>query len=140
MTNECVFYCTPSAILRGLPYNANIDAALDRIDRLRCQGKVRVVKASDNKLLASYLQASTPSVEKKYSIQQAFGNLHHPGFLFGRGVPALIVQSTSGTMAVDIFPHKKLERIVTVHEALSELFPNKETDLSHALFDAPAMH
>jgi hypothetical protein len=82
------------------------------------------VKLREDEIQEVYLRAIAPSVEKKYSIQQAFGNLHHPGFLFGRGVPALIVQSTSGTMAEDIFPHKKLERIVTIHDALSRLFPN----------------
>jgi hypothetical protein len=121
---ECVFYCAPSQILRGLPYNADIDAALDRIEDLRRQGKVQVVKLKEDEIQDVYLRAIAPSVEKKYSIQQVFGNLHHPGFLFGRGVPALIVQSASGTTVEDVFPHKESGRIVTIHEALSRLFPN----------------
>ena len=124
MTNECVFYCAPSQILRGLPHNADIDAALDRIEDLRRQGKVRVVKLKEDEIQEVYLRAIAPSVEKKYSIQQVFGNRHHPGFLFGRGVPALIFQSASGITAEDVFPHKESGRIVTIHEALSRLFPN----------------
>jgi hypothetical protein len=123
MTNECVLYCTASQILRGLPSNADIDAALERIEELRREGTVRVVKLREDEVHSAYVRATAPSVEKQYSSQLVFGSLHHPGFLFGRGVPALIVQSASGTIA-DIFPHRKSGRIVTIYEALSRLFPN----------------
>jgi|ERR1700730_270025 len=124
MTNECVFYCTRSAILRGLPCNADIDAALDRIEDLRREGKVQVVELRDDEVQAVYLRATTPSVMKKYPIRQVFGSRKHSASQFARGVPALVVQSASGTMAEDVFPHKESERIVTIHEALSRLFPN----------------
>jgi hypothetical protein len=136
MTNEHVFYCTPSQILRALPCNADIDAALERIEELRREGRVRVVKLREDEIHNAYVRATAPSVEKKYSSQLVFGSLHHPGFLFGRGVPALIVQSASGTIA-DIFPHRESGRIVTIHEALSRLFPSKVTDLEMAFIRGP---
>ena len=124
MTNDCVFYCTRSAIVRALECNADIDAALDRIEELRRQGKVRVVELTDDEVQTAYLRATTPSVKKQYHIRQVFGSRQHSASLFARGVPALVVQSASGTMAEDVFPHKESERIVTIHEALSRLFPN----------------
>ena len=136
MTNECVLYCTASQILRGLPSNADIDAALERIEGLRREGRVRVVKLREDEILSAYARATAPSVEKKYSSQLVFGSLHHPGFLFGRGVPALIVQSASGDMAEEVFPHNESGRIVTIHEALSRLFPTEATDLEMALSGA----
>ncbi len=122
MTEEFVFYCTPSAILRGHPCNADIDSALGKIEDLRRQGKVRVVEPSDDEVQAAYIGAIAPSVRKKYPIRQVFGSRRQSGFLFGRGVPALVVQSASGTIAEDVFPHKESERIVTINEALSRLF------------------
>ena len=124
MTNKCVFYCTRSAIVRALECNADIDVALNRIEELRRQGKVRVVELNDDEVQTAYLRATTPSVKKKYPIRQVFGSRHHSASMFARGVPALIVQSESGTMAEDIFPHKESQRVVTIHEALSGLFPN----------------
>ena len=131
MTNECVFYCTASQILRRLPCNADIDFALARIEDLRRQGKLWVAKPREDEVHEVYVRAGALSVEKKYSTRLVFGSLHHPSFLFGRGVPALIVHSASGTMS-DIFPHWESGRIVTIHEALSRLFPNKVTDLEMA--------
>ena len=49
VTNEYVFNCTPSQILRALPINADIDAALERIEELRREGRVRVVKLREVK-------------------------------------------------------------------------------------------
>jgi len=131
MTNEYIVYCNSSQILRGLPCNADIDAALERIEELRRKAKVRVVKLGENETHVAYVRATGPSVEKKYSIQLVFGSLHHPSFLFGRGVPALIAQSASGTTA-DIFPHKDSERIVIIQEGLTRLFPNKVPELEMA--------
>jgi hypothetical protein len=132
MANEYRFYCTPSQILRALPSNSDIDATLERIEELRREGTVRVVKLREDEVHSAYVRATAPSVEKKYSSQLVFGSLHHPGFLFGRGVPALIVQSASGAMVEEVFPHKESGRIVTIHEALCQLFPKQVRDLEVA--------
>lgn len=123
MTNEYVFYCTPSGILRGHPCNDDIDTALGKIEDLRRQGKVRVVELSDEEVQAAYIAAIGASIRKKYPIRQVFGSLNHSGSLFAREVPALFVQSASGTMTEDVFPHKESGRVVTINEALSRLFP-----------------
>ena|ERR1700674_2995097 len=119
---EYVFYCSPSAILREHPCNAGIGEALERIEDLRRQGmKIEIVDTAqmgENEVQNAYMKVITPSVMKKYSIRQVFGSQRQAGFMFGRGVPALAVQTESGQM-VDVFPHKESERIVTIHEFLS---------------------
>jgi len=126
MDQEHVFYCTPSAILRELACNAGIDEALERIENLRRRGlKVRVVdmtQVSEHEIQSVYISATTPpSVMKKYRIRQVFGSRRQSGFLFGRGVPALVVQTPSGEMAEDVFPHEESGRIVTINEFLSRI-------------------
>jgi hypothetical protein len=126
MNQEYVFYHTPSAILRELPCNAGIDEALERIENLRRRGlNVRVLdmmQMSEHEIWSAYIRdAMPPSVMKRYPIRQIFGSRRQSGFLFGRGVPALIVQAPSGEMAEDVFPHEESGRIVTINQFLSRL-------------------
>ena len=125
MDQEYVFYCDPSVILRGLPCNAGIDEARKRIEDLCRHGvKIRVVdtaQMSDQERWTAYMGVIAPSVMKKYPIRQVFGSRRQSGFMFGRGVPALVVQTPPGEMAEDVFPHEESGRIVTINESLSRL-------------------
>lgn len=120
-----VFYCDRSAILRGLPCNAGIEEALKGIEDLRRHGvKVRIVdtaQISTDELQTAYMGIITPSVMKKYPIRQIFGSRRQSGFMFGRGVPALVVYGPSSTVQEDVFPHEESGRIVTINEILSRL-------------------
>ena len=115
-------YCDRTAILKGLPCNARIDEVLARIEELRSQGVdlkvVDTARMSEQEIQADYMRAIQPSVRKKYSVRQTFGSLNRPAWLFGRAVPALVVQEPSGEIA-DVFPHNESGKIVTIHDALN---------------------
>jgi hypothetical protein len=124
MKKELVVYCDRAAILRSIPCNDGIDKALERLEELRSRGiDVKVVdtaRLSDQEIQANYFRAIQPSVRKKYSVRQIFGSRSRSGWLFGRAVPALLVQEPSGKAVADVFPHKELGRIVTIHDALND--------------------
>ncbi len=121
-------YCDRAAILRGVPCNDGIDKALERIEQLRAQGSdVQVVdtgRMSDEEIQANYFRAIQPSVRKKYSVRQIFGSRSRSGWLFGRAVPALVVQEPSGGAVADVFPHNESGRIVTIQDALNRVNPS----------------
>ena len=123
---EYVLYCDRSAILKEHPCNVGIYEALERAEDLRKQGwKIRAADTAQmtaDERYAAYLRAMTPAVKNKNPIRQVFGSRKQSGFMFGLGVPALIVQAPSGAV-VDVFPHKESDRIVTINEFLSSLPP-----------------
>jgi hypothetical protein len=120
-------YCDRAAILRGVPCNEGIDRALERIEELRAQGiDVQVVDTShmsEQEIQADYIRVIQPSVRKKHSVRQIFGSRGRSGWLFGRAVPALVVQGPSGEVA-DVFPHNESGKIVTIHDALNVAKPS----------------
>jgi len=121
---EYVLYCNRSAILKEHPYNSGIYEALERADDLCRQGwKVRTVdtaQLSEDERYAVYARATTPAMKNKNSIRQVFGSRKHSAFMFGLGVPALLVKTSTGEV-VDVFPHQESERIVTINDFLSGL-------------------
>src|SRR5258708_7604801 len=128
MKSELVLYCDRSAILRGIPCNDGIDKALERLEELRSQGiDVKVVdtaRMSEQELWANYFRATEPSIRKKDSVRQTFGSRKRPAWLFGRGVPALLIQDSSGQGIADVFPHNESGKIVTIHDALNRANPS----------------
>ncbi len=120
-------YCDRTAILKGLPCNARIDEVLARIEELRSQGVdlkvVDTARMSEQEIQADYMRAIQPSVRKKYSVRQTFGSRSRSGWLFGRGVPALVIQDPSGNAVADVFPHNESGKIVTIHDALNAANP-----------------
>jgi hypothetical protein len=116
-------YCDRSAILKGIPCNDGIDKALERLEGLRAQGNdVQVVDTghmSEEEIQTKYFRAIQPTARGKYSVRQIFGSLSRSGWLFGRGVPALVIQNPSGEGVADVFPHNESGRIVTILDALN---------------------
>src|SRR5260370_37758727 len=123
MKNELVLYCDRAAILRELPCNDGIDKVLERLEEFRSRGiDVKVVETarmSEQEIQANYFRAIEPSIRKKYSVRQTFGSRSRPAWLFGRAVPALLVQDSSGQGLADVFPHNESGTIVTIHDALN---------------------
>lgn len=114
-------YCDRAAILREIPCNDGIDKALERLEEFRAQGfDVQVVdtsRMSKEEIQDNYFRAIQPSIQKKYSVRQIFGSRSHSGWLFGRAVPALVVQESQGV--ADVFPHSESGKILTVNVALN---------------------
>ena len=123
MKNELVLYCDRAAILRGLACNDGIDEVLERLEEFRSRGidmqVVDTARMSEQEIWADYIRAIQPSVRKKYSVRQTFGSHKHSGSFFGRGVPALVIQDSSGQGVADVFPHNESGKIVTIHDALN---------------------
>ena len=76
---------------------------------------------SDEELYSAYSEACAPSVYKKFRIRQIFGSRRHSGWLFGKGVPALLVYEGSQEYPVDIYPHEERGRIITIKEYVEKL-------------------
>jgi hypothetical protein len=112
-----LLYCVPGAILQDLPCNAGIESALAQIEELRRQGTpvefVDSNRLAPDELQSRYIAAILPSVLKKYRVRQVFGSRRRAGWLFGRGVPALVVLGPSG-VAEDIYPHESGGRFLTI--------------------------
>lgn len=119
-----LLYLAPSAVLRELPCNAGIDAATAQAEELRRRGfAVEVVDTSgmgSGDLQGQYIQAIAPSVVKKYRVRQVFGSRRRAGWLFGRGVPALVVIGPSGA-AEDVYPHERAGKLVSISDFFESL-------------------
>ena len=87
--------------------------------------RVDTAKLSDEELYEVYMQAVIPSVRKKFGIRRVFGSRKRSGYLFGKGVPALLVYDHEGEYPVDVYPHKEVGRIITIEEFLQELLTRR---------------
>src|SRR5713101_2588691 len=105
-----LLYHAPAAVLRELACNAGIELALARAEELRRRGiPVELVDTSGmgpGELQGRYIEAIGASVVKKYRVRQVFGSRRRAGWLFGRGVPGLVVVGPSGTVE-DLYPHER---------------------------------
>jgi len=124
---RAVLYYSPAATLTGLECNKGIDKVLKHREDFRRQGIdlqfVDTTTMTDHERQTEYMRAVQPSVLKKYRIRQVFGSRRNAGFMFGRGVPALLVHGSSSGAAEDVFPHEESGRLVTINEFLSRLTP-----------------
>jgi hypothetical protein len=80
--------------------------------------RIDVSQMSDDELMDLYLAEAIPAaVRSKKRIRQVFGSRRHPGWLFGRKVPALIV--CEGGRALEVYPHEDVGfRTVTIMQFL----------------------
>ena len=119
-----LFYHAPAAVLRELACDARIDIALARVEELRRRGiPVELVDTSGiepGELQGRYIEAIGASVVKKYRVRQVFGSRRRAGWLFGRGVPGLVVVGPSGTVE-DLYPHEGAGKLVTISDFFDSL-------------------
>lgn len=122
---RAVLYHSPAATLGSLECNKGIDKVLKHLEDFRRQGidfqVVDTTTMPEHERQTEYIRAVLPSVLKKYRIRQVFGSRRNAGFMFGRGVPALVVYGPSSTVPEDVFPHEESGRMVTINESLSRL-------------------
>jgi hypothetical protein len=114
-----------SSIFDTVPQNKDVRDVLEHIDDFRKDGapieKRNTAKMSATDLEHAYIRAILPSVYRKYRVRQMFGSRRQAGLFFGRGVQALLITDTTNQTPGDIYPHEQADRVVTIHDFLSEL-------------------
>jgi len=120
-------YYRAGKILAEMPQNAGFEPGpiQNLLQRLEARGHsfeiIGCGDLTDEQVMSRYIEeAVVPSVYKKFRIRQVFGSRRHSGWLFGSGVPALIVYE--GGKSIDVYPHEDLSgRTVTIEEFLESL-------------------
>ncbi|MFC2003438.1 hypothetical protein ACFLV4_05800 [Chloroflexota bacterium] len=80
---------------------------------------------SEGQIQKAYLDAVVPSVFKKFGIRRVFGSRRRSGWLFGRGVPALLVYEEGEQYPSDVYPHDEGQgKVKTIREFLYDLQTN----------------
>ena len=87
---------------------------------------VDAMTVPDDELMNLYLEATLATARRKYRVRQVFGSKRHAGFLFGRGVPALLVYEPGKPYPVDVYPHRRGTRTVTIRAFLKDLLDSLE--------------
>lgn len=102
-------------------------SSLDRLEKtnVHCL-KVDVSKMTDEEIGRIYIEATIPSVYKKYRIRQVFGSRRSSGWLFGKHVPALLVYEDGAKYPSDIYPHDDHGKEDTIEEFLDSLLEGKD--------------
>jgi hypothetical protein len=114
-----VLYFNRAELSTGMDCNKGIEAVLAEAQKFGLE-LVETSKMPAEELRNEYGRAIIPSVWKKYRIRQIFGSRRHSGFMFGRNVPALLIENDAqGTFPEDVYPHEKDGRIVTIYEFLT---------------------
>ena len=105
-----------------LPCNRGFDRAMQLLKKMKVSFEiVDTSQLPDDELYNAYSDACTPSVYRKFRIRQIFGSRRHSGWLFGKGVPALLVYEGSQEYPVDVYPHEERGRIITIREYVEKL-------------------
>src|SRR5713226_6993917 len=119
-----LLYYSAGEVLRDLPSNTGIETAVARAEELRRRGIPVEVMDTDEmgpgELQGRYIEAIGASVVKKYRVRQVFGSRRRAGWLFGRGVPGLVVVGPSGTVE-DLYPHEGAGKLVTISDFFDSL-------------------
>ena len=104
-----------------------IQAILRRLEGLGVAWEtVDTMTISDEELTNLYIEATLPTARTKYRVRQVFGSKRHAGFLFGRGVPALLVYDPGKSHPVDVYPHRRGTRTVTIRAFLEGVLKTLE--------------
>ena len=88
--------------------------------------KADVSKMTDEEIGHIYIEATIPSVYKKYRIRQIFGSRRSSGWLFGKRVPALLVYEDGAKYPSDVYPHDDHGKEVTIEEFLNSLLEGRK--------------
>lgn len=90
---------------------------LNKLQSLGVTTKIHDTAGWDSgKLSDVYQRAINPSMAKKFAIRRIFGSARESGFLFGKEVPAIIIQNEGKD--IDVYPHKIGARRVTILDFL----------------------
>lgn len=125
---KLVLYYSSLEVPLDLPANTGFDPKeiLKLLGILKRKGvEYEAIDSSalpQEEVLEAYLNAIVPSVYKKYRIRRIFGSRRHSGWLFGKGVPGLLVYEEEKNYPTDVFPHEEQSgKIVTIRDYLETL-------------------
>lgn len=117
----------PKMLPHELPANRGFDlskikALLAQLEQLAVSWEViETSKTSEEELSSLYFEAIRPAVYNKYPVRQIFGSKRNSGFMFGKGVPALVVYESGKEYASDVYPHGSGDNTVTIKTFLENL-------------------
>ena len=104
-----------------------VHGILHRLEALGVQWEVTDSRTiSEEELGNLYLESTVPTARKKYRVRQVFGSKRRAGGFFGREVPALLVYESGKTYPVDVLPHRRGTRLVTIRAFLADLVTSVE--------------
>jgi len=111
-----------------LPANQgfDLDQILRLLNSLRSKGvgyeTIDSVAVTKEQISEAYLNAMVPSVYKKYRVRKVFGTRRRSGWLFGKGVPSLLVYEEGGKYPTEVFPREEQNgKMVTIRDYLENL-------------------
>ena len=82
---------------------------------------IETSKTSEEELSSLYFEAIRPAIYNKYPVRLIFGTNRNSGFMFGKGVPALVVYESGKEYPSDVYPHGSGDQIVTIKAFLENL-------------------
>jgi hypothetical protein len=80
---------------------------------------VDILNLTEKERIASYTKVIIPAVHKRYEVRKVLGTNRHSACWFGAEVPVLFVTNTDSVG--DTYPHRKENRIITIHDFLAGL-------------------
>lgn len=100
--------------------NESIEAVPHLLEELRARGCdvefVDTANMTEKQRFECYLRVTLPAVYKRYEVKKVLGTNRHSACWFGAEVPALFVTNTDSVG--DTYPHRKGNRITTIHNFL----------------------
>jgi hypothetical protein len=87
---------------------------------------VDITNLTDNERFRAYMRVIWPAVHKHYEIKKMFGTNRRSACWFGAEVPALLV--VDADPVGDTYPHRKGNRITTIHDFLNGLLATLKAD------------
>ncbi len=120
--SKYILYHDSSSEPLDVPANKGLSDALLLARNLLRHGApielVETAKLDAQGIYQCYLHAVTASVLRKYRIRQVFGSRRRSGWLFGRGVPALVVYASDKDFPEDVYPHDSPGGVTTIQDFL----------------------
>lgn len=103
--------------------NERIGAVPELLRHLKAAGynaeSVDISTLTEKERNEAYVRVSLPAVYRRYELRKLLGTNRRSACWFGAEVPALLV--TLGDAASDTYPHRKENRIATIHDFLTNL-------------------
>jgi hypothetical protein len=103
--------------------NEGIESVPGLLRQMQARGAqvefVDTAQLSEKERIETYTRVALPAVYRHYEVKRMLGSNRHSGCFFGAEVPALLVTDTDSPG--DTYPHRKGDRIVTIHSFLTDL-------------------